>query len=200
MKLLRPLIASLTLLAAGTPAIAQEAPKRPNFLVIVADDLGYSDIGAFGGEIATPSLDALASRGLKLTGLHAAATCSPTRAMLLSGLDNHEAGLGTMAESIAANQKGQPGYEGYLRPDAASLAERLGAAGYRTLFSGKWHLGLAPEQDPHARGFQHSFAMLQGSHNHYGLNVSTDPTRIGGFTYRQDGQTLASLPQDFYSS
>lgn len=198
MKLAHSLIAALSLLA--VPAAAEEPAKRPNVLIILADDLGYSDIGAFGGEISTPNLDALAARGLKMTGMHAAATCSPTRAMLLSGLDNHEAGLGAMAESLSPSQRGQRGYEGYLRSDAATLAERLAPGGYRTLFSGKWHLGLTPEQDPQARGFQRSFTMLQGSHNHYGLNVSTDPTKIGGATYRENGQTLASLPADFYSS
>ncbi|HUD28417.1 MAG TPA: sulfatase-like hydrolase/transferase, partial [Novosphingobium sp.] len=111
------LVAGATL-AAGVPAAAQDQQaKRPNFLVIVADDLGYSDIGAFGGEIETPNLDALAARGLKLTGFHTAPTCSPTRSMLLTGLDHHEAGLGNMAEVIAPNQVGKPGHEGYLRAD-----------------------------------------------------------------------------------
>ena len=82
--------------------------------------------------------------------------------MLLSGTDNHLAGLGTMAELVAPNQKGKPGHEGYLRRDVATLAEILASGGYRTLFSGKWHLGLTAEQDPHARGFQSSFALLQG--------------------------------------
>jgi arylsulfatase len=118
--------------------------------------------------------------------------------MLLTGLDNHEAGLGNMAEALAPNQRGRVGYEGYLRPDTATLAELLGSAGYRTLFSGKWHLGLTPEQDPSRRGFQHSFAMLQASHNHFGLQLSTDPAK--GFVYREDGRTLTELPADFYSS
>lgn len=182
----------------GTPAAPVPAQTRPNLLIILADDLGYSDIGAFGSEIVTPNLDALAARGLKLTGLHSAPTCSPTRSMLLTGLDNHQAGLGSMAELLAPNQRGQPGYEGFLRPDTASLAERLGAGGYRTLFSGKWHLGLTPEQDPSQRGFQHSFALLQGGHNHFGLQLAVDPTK--GYTYREDGKTLGSLPADFYSS
>jgi arylsulfatase len=182
----------------AAPAIAEPAPKRPNFLIIVADDLGFSDIGAFGGEIDTPNLDALARNGLRLTGFHTAPTCSPTRSMLLSGTDNHKAGLGSMAELLAPNQLGKPGHEGYLRPDIASLAELLSAGGYRTLFSGKWHLGLTPAQDPHARGFQHSFALLQGGHNHFGLNLSDDPTK--GYTYREDGITLTSLPANFYSS
>ncbi|PBN41824.1 arylsulfatase [Sphingobium sp. D43FB] len=178
----------------------QAAPdKRPNFLVIVADDLGYSDLGAFGGEIATPNLDALALSGLRLTDWHTAPTCSPTRSMLLSGTDNHRAGLATMAELVAPNQKGKPGHEGYLSPKVASLAELLSANGYRTLQSGKWHLGLTPQQDPSARGFQHSFVMLQGAHNHFGTDLTTDPSKPGA-TYRENGQTLSALPADFYSS
>ena len=197
LKIILPLAAAL-LGAASPAAVAAAEAQRPNFLVIVADDLGYSDIGAFGGEIATPNLDAIANAGTKLTGFHTAPTCSPTRSMLLSGTDNHKAGLGSMAELLAPNQKGQPGHEGYLRADVASLAELLGAGGYRTLFSGKWHLGLAPAQDPHARGFQHSFALLQGGHNHFGRNVSADPAK--GFTYTQDGRIVDTLPADFYSS
>lgn len=194
---IRTLLASLALSSAlVAPAAAQE--KRPNILVIVADDLGYSDLGAFGGEIATPNLDRLATAGVRFTGFHTAPTCSPTRSMLLSGTDNHRAGLGTMAEMQAPNQVGKPGHEGYLRPDIAALPEILAASGYRTLFSGKWHLGLAPEQDPHARGFQHSFALLQGAGNHFGTDISTDPKT--GATYREDGKTLSALPRDFYSS
>ncbi|KTE38413.1 arylsulfatase [Sphingopyxis sp. HIX] len=177
---------------AAAPTQAKE--KRPNFLVIVADDLGYSDLGAFGGEISTPHLDRLALAGVRLAGFHTAPTCSPTRSMLLSGTDNHIAGLGTMAEMIRPNQKDKPGYEGYLRSDVATLAERLAAGGYATLFSGKWHLGLTPEQDPHARGFRRSFALLQGGHNHFGTDVGTTAT------YTEQGRALAKLPADFYSS
>lgn len=190
-------LASLVLAVSGPAALAKEA-KRPNFLIIIADDLGFSDVGAFGGEIATPNLDRLAMSGLRFTGFHTAPTCSPTRSMLLSGTDNHIAGLGNMAEVLASNQKGQPGYEGYLRTDIASLAERFSAGGYRTLFSGKWHLGVKPEQDPYARGFQQSFALLQGGHNHFGKDVSLDQSK--GNTYSLNGRPLATLPADFYSS
>lgn len=182
----------LAFLIVASPAHAKE--RRPNFLVIVADDLGYSDIGVFGGEIRTPNLDRLALAGIRLAGFHTAPTCSPTRSMLLSGTDNHLAGLGTMAELIRPNQKGKPGYEGYLRSDVATLAERLAAGGYSTLFSGKWHLGLTPEQDPHARGFQRSFALLQGGHNHFGTDVGTTAT------YTEQGKPLSALPAGFYSS
>lgn len=183
---------------APVAAAAPTAERRPNFLVIVADDLGYSDIGAFGGEIATPNLDRLALAGIRLAGFHTAPTCSPTRSMLLSGTDNQIAGLGTMAELIRPNQQGKPGYEGYLRRDVATLAERLSVAGYRTLFSGKWHLGLIAEQDPSARGFQRSFTLAQGGHNHYGTDA--DPAKGGTATYREDGKQLTRLPADFYSS
>jgi len=189
-------IAALAASTSALPALADAptAQDRSNFLVIVADDLGYSDLGAFGSEISTPHLDALALSGLRLTDFHTAPTCSPTRSMLLSGTDNHRAGLGSMAEFVAPNQKGQPGHEGHLRADVASLAELLAANGYRTLQSGKWHLGLRPEDDPHARGFQHSFTLLQGSHNHFGTDIGK------GATYREDGRTLTSLPANFYSS
>lgn len=203
---IRTFIASLALATAlVAPAAARDAapsptqPRRPNFLVIIADDLGYSDLGAFGSEIATPNLDRLATTGVRFTGFHTAPTCSPTRSMLLSGTDNHRAGLGTMAEMQAPNQIGKPGHEGYLRPDIAALPEILAAGGYRTLFSGKWHLGLTPAQDPHARGFQHSFALLQGAGNHFGDDIAAEQ-KPGATTYREDGRTLACLPKDYYSS
>ena len=180
------------------PAQADAKERRPNFLVIVADDLGYSDIGAFGSEIATPNLDRLALAGIRLAGFHTAPTCSPTRSMLMSGTDNHLAGLGTMAELIRPNQKDKPGYEGYLRRDVATIAERLSEGGYRTLFSGKWHLGLTPDQDPHARGFARSFALLQGGHNHFGTDA--DPDKEGAATYTEQGKRVPKLPADFYSS
>ncbi|WP_447756691.1 arylsulfatase [Sphingopyxis fribergensis] len=194
MKRFAPLL--LALVAIASPAQAKE--RRPNLLVIVADDLGYSDLGAFGGEIATPNLDTLALAGIRLAGFHTAPTCSPTRSMLLSGTDNHLAGLGTMAEMIRPNQKDKAGYEGYLRSDVATLAERLSEGGYRTLFSGKWHLGLTDEQDPHARGFQRSFSLAQGGHNHFGTDAGIAPPN--GATYRENGKAVLRLPADFYSS
>ena len=92
--------------------MAQE--RRPNILLIVADDAGYADIGSFGGEIQTPNLDALAAVGVRFTQFGVSATCSPSRSMLLSGTDNHQAGVGNMAEFMAPNQKGKVGYEGHL--------------------------------------------------------------------------------------
>ncbi|KAF4121858.1 arylsulfatase [Geosmithia morbida] len=183
--------------------------RRPNFLIIVADDLGFSDIGAFGGEIKTPNLDSLAADGLRFTDYHVAAACSPTRSMLLSGTDNHIAGIGTMAESIQDFQKDQPGYEGYLNDRVAALPELLRDAGYYTLMSGKWHLGLTPDRYPSKRGFDRSFSLLPGAANHYGWEPQVDdrnamPSILKSTPvfYVEDDSTVkpSELGPDFYSS
>lgn len=122
------------------------SPKKPNFLIVVADDLGFSDTGPYGSEIATPTLDRLAREGLTMTGFHTASACSPTRAMLLSGTDNHIAGLGQMAEfmfATGAKYWGQPGYEGYLNWRVAALPEIMQDNGYHTIMSGKWYVELS---------------------------------------------------------
>src|SRR5690242_18473413 len=130
-----------------------EDDKRPNIVLIVADDLGYSDLGCFGSEISTPNIDALASQGQLFTNFYTAAACSPSRAMLLSGNDNHIAGLGDMAERIPSMpaEIGKPGYEGYLNSKVICIAQLMKNAGYHTYISGKWHLGLTPEQSPTAK-------------------------------------------------
>ena len=150
--------------------------KRPNFLVIVADDLGFSDIGAFGGEINTPNLDRLAYAGIRLTDFHSAPACSPTRAMLLTGTDHHVAGIGTMLEVAIPGFQGAPGYEGHLNDRVVALPELLRDAGYLTLMSGKWHLGDTIETSPWGRGFERSFALLPAGASHYG------PAAGGGFS------------------
>ena len=117
--------------------------KKPNFLIVVADDLGFSDTGPYGGEIATPALDRLAKEGVTMTGFHTASACSPTRSMLFSGTDNHIAGLGQMSEYMQTNPTifaGKPGYEGYLNFRVASLSEILQDSGYLRLISGKWYV------------------------------------------------------------
>lgn len=179
---------------------------RPNFLVIVADDLGFSDIGAFGSEISTPNLDRLAYAGLRLTDFHAASACSPTRSMLLSGTDHHIAGIGTMAEVLPPEVAGKPGYEGHLNERVVTLPELLRDAGYTTLMSGKWHLGNNAASMPGARGFQHSFALLPGAANHYGFEPPLTPAECPGLLkttrglYSENDVLLEKLPDDFYSS
>ncbi|MSQ72185.1 MAG: arylsulfatase [Betaproteobacteria bacterium] len=174
--------------------------KRPNILLIVVDDMGWSDLGAFGGEIVTPNLDALASRGAKLTNFHTSPLCATTRAMLMTGCDHHQVGLGTMAELITPEQRGKPGYEGFLNDRADTIAERLRKGGYRTMMSGKWHLGIHAESPPSAKGFERSFALFQGEHNHYGAD-QTDATAgvHGKALYQMDGRP-ASLPAGAYST
>src|SRR5690606_7337935 len=140
--------------------MSQSHPARPNILLIVVDDMGFSDLGSFGAEINTPHLDALAREGVRLTDFHAASACSPTRAMLLTGVDHHIAGLGSMVELIPPGFDPPPGYEGYLNDQVVSVVELLRDAGYRTLMSGKWHLGHTLDRAPHARGFERSFALL----------------------------------------
>ncbi len=172
--------------------------KRPNFLVIVADDLGFSDIGAFGGEINTPNLDRLAHEGIRFTDFHSAPACSPTRSMLLTGTDHHIAGIGTMLEVAGPGFRGAPGYEGYLNDRVVALPELLRDAGYLTLMAGKWHLGNTIERSPWARGFERSFALLPGGASHYGT------AGTGGFSpmptlYTEDDQ-FVTVGEDFYSS
>ncbi len=180
--------------------VAAAVSKRPNVLVIVADDLGFSDLGAFGGEIETPRLDALARQGLRFTDFHTAPACSPTRAMLLTGTDHHIAGLGTLDEVASKSQRGRPGYEGYLNQRVVTVTELLREAGYRTFMSGKWHLGMTLETSPHTRGFDRSFALLPGAANHY----ASSPRAGTGFprqdTLYAEDDCFVGLPEDFYTS
>lgn len=188
------LAALLTSCAAVPEGSASESVPRPNFLVIVVDDLGFSDLSLTGSEIHTPNIDQLASDGLFFTNFYAGGTCSPTRAMLLSGMDHHRAGVGAMIEHIAPNQVGQPGYEGVLNERVVALPELLNDAGYHTYAVGKWHLGMTAETSPEARGFQRSFMLLNGGASHFdqaGLLRRADPA-----AYREDGE-MVDLPEDF---
>jgi arylsulfatase A-like enzyme len=185
--------------------------KRPNILIIVADDLGFSDTSPYGSEISTPALDRLAKDGLRMTDFHTAPACSPTRAMLFSGTDSHIAGLGQMAEFMMKNPesyKGVPGYEGYLNFRVAALSEILQDAGYHTLMAGKWHLGMKPELSPHTRGFNRAAAYLPGAGNHYNYEPQFEESmrlppmmKSDGF-WMEGSQPLDrhTLPADFYSS
>ncbi len=122
---------------------AAEIPSFPNFVLILADDMGYSDIGYYGSEIPTPHLDALAARGLRFSQFYNTARCSPTRASLLTGLHPHQAGIGTLAADPGKQAKPEaaPGYQEYLNDRCVTLAEALRPNDYRTLMSGKRHLG-----------------------------------------------------------
>jgi arylsulfatase A-like enzyme len=190
------LLASLAFVsAAAGDARAQD--DRPNILLIVADDAGYSDLGSYGGEIQTPNLDALAALGIRFTQFTASATCSPSRSMLLSGTDNHLAGLGNMAEFMAPNQAGNPGYEGHLNDRVAVLPELLKDAGYNTFMAGKWHMGEEPEHWPAARGFQRDLTLIPGGGSHlddmWGAVGERQP-------YTYNGELIRALRPGFHSS
>jgi arylsulfatase len=139
-------------LSASATGFGLQRPKRPNILVIVADDLGYSDLGCFGGEIDTTNLNALAADGLRFTQFYTTARCCPSRASLLTGQYPHKVGVGHMVTDL-----GHPGYRGRLSENAATLAEVLKLGGYRTFMSGKWHVGT---KDPTRRGFEQYFGTL----------------------------------------
>lgn len=135
-----------------------EGQNRPNIVLIMADDMGFSDVGCYGGEIDTPNIDGLAEEGLRFTQFYNAARCCPTRASLLTGLYPHQAGVGHMRADI-----GHPSYRGHLNDRCVTLPEVLGAQGYQTFMSGKWHLGKAYEHWPNARGFDRYSGLLDGA-------------------------------------
>jgi len=176
----------------------QSAEGRPNILLIVADDLGFSDLGVTGGEIATPNIDALARAGILFTEFHVAPNCGPTRGSLLTGVDYHRAGMGGNPEVAAENQKGLPAYQGHLREDVVSVAELLQTAGYHTYMAGKWHLGKDARNLPGGRGFERSFALLNGAASHWADQAPIIP---GSETlYTENDQPVEKLPPDFYST
>lgn len=133
-------------------ALALSAADRPNILLIVADDLGYSDLGCYGGEIDTPHLDTLAASGVRLTRFYNTGRCCPSRACILTGQYPHRVGLGHMTQDI-----GRPGYRGRVSPDALTIAQVLKTGGYRSFIAGKWHLGT---EDPTKHGFEEFYGTL----------------------------------------
>lgn len=190
--------ADANLLAADSSTPGSDR-QQPNILLIVADDLGYSDIGAYGGEISTPNLDALAHQGLATTNFHTAATCSPTRTMLLSGTDNHPAGMATMPGHLSANQAGKPGYEMFFNNRAFSIASLLKRGGYHTYIAGKWHIGSKPEHRPNRRGFERSFVLLEGGASHFDDQLG--PTsKFPKAHYVANGEPVETLPEGFFST
>jgi arylsulfatase len=169
-------------LAAGS-AIA--APKRPNIVLILADDMGFSDIGCYGGEIETPNLDALARKGIRFTHFHNTARCCPSRASLLTGLYPHQAGVGHMVDV----PKPFPGYVGDLNSQCVTIAEALRPAGYHTLMSGKWHvtpISKSKHNWPLQRGFEKFYGIVGGGGDYYNpatLTRDNEPIEPDGKDY-----------------
>ncbi len=140
-----------------------QTKKKPNIIVILADDMGYADIGCFGSETKTPNLDDMAAKGLKMTQFYNASRCCPTRASLLTGLYQHQTGVGDMV-----NTRKEPAYQGYLNQNCVTIAEALKPHGYSTFMAGKWHVGQAPQHWPTKRGFDRYFGLIDGAGSYFG--------------------------------
>ena len=169
-------------------------PGKPNIIVILSDDMGYSDIGCYGGEVHTPNLDRLAENGLRFTQFYNSARCCPTRASLITGLHPHQTGIGHMTNP--PNRPGGhdyriEGYRGFLNQNCVTIAEALKPAGYRTLMTGKWHLGyFGKEKWPLQRGFDKYYGIIPGASNFF------KPVHPRGITLGND--TLTITDPDFY--
>ncbi len=194
----QPAVSATTAATRPAAAAPASAPRPPNIVLIVADDLGFSDLGSFGAEFATPHLDALARRGARFTNFHVAASCSPTRAMLLTGVDNHLAGVGNMRETIPREHFGQPGYLSVLNDRVVTFASLLQDAGWRTYVAGKWHVGKEPHNLPDQRGFDRSLVQGDsGSDNWYTAQRYLDlADKVDWF---ENGKP-AKMPERYYSS
>jgi len=195
------LIAIITM-SCGENTTEQTNSKQPNILLIVADDLGFTDLGCYGSEIKTPNIDALAQNGIRNTSFCTAPTCSPARAMLLSGVVAHRNGYGTMEGDWADNQKGLKGYEGHLNFDVVTFPKLLQDANYHTSIAGKWHQAFPPvtkEQWAFNRGFTRSYCMQQGGGGHF-YDKQPLLSFIPQTLYVEDSSYIETLPKDFYSS
>jgi len=183
------------LLALSTWCRAQE--KRPNIVVILADDLGFSDVGCYGSEIPTPNIDLLANAGVRFTRFYNNTRCCPSRASLLTGLYPHDAGIGRMAEDpedSTVNNEGVDGYRGYLTKNSVTIAEVLKSAGYHTYMSGKWHVGMhGKDKWPLQRGFERYYGILSGGSSY----LKPFPPR--GITV-DNGATSYDVPDDYYTT
>ncbi|MFP6828887.1 MAG: arylsulfatase [Gammaproteobacteria bacterium] len=164
------------------PTVESEAAEtRPNILLIMADDLGYTDLGSFGGEIRTPNLDALALGGVRLTNYHVGPACSQTRTMIMSGTYTE---VGAISDGVRNR---------YLADNVVALPQLMSDAGYHTYMAGKWHVGSGEGRHPAARGFESSFALMGGAAEHFKVG----PDREGRYT--ENGVSVV-LPEDFYST
>jgi arylsulfatase/uncharacterized sulfatase len=181
----------------GTAAAEPAAAPRPNIVLVVIDDATPTDLGAYGSEIATPNIDRLAAAGTRFTNFRATPMCAPSRAMLLTGVDSHTAGIGNLPESVPGSHAGQRGYLGHLADDVVTVATLLQRGGYRTYAAGKWHLGHTPGTLPNARGFERSFVVDATGADNWEQRPYL-PIYDGSEWY-EDGKP-AALPADFYSS
>jgi arylsulfatase/uncharacterized sulfatase len=196
-RLIGPVLVMALGLSLCSTAIAATT-DRPNIVVLVADDWGFTDVGAFGGEIATPNIDELARRGMRFSNFHVAASCSPTRSMLLTGVDSHRNGHGNLRETMPREHLGKPGYLGSLVPNVVTLGTLLRDGGYRTYVAGKWNVGSEPDNLPDRRGFDKSFVMGDTGSDNWEPEKRYLPhnAKVNWF---EDGKAPV-MPAEFYSS
>ncbi len=185
---------------ATTLTLNMAVAQKPNIVLILADDMGFSDLGCFGSEIPTPNLDKLAKKGVRFSQFYNTARCCPTRASLLTGLYQHQTGIGMMAEDPFKGEKdkdpndaGVPGYKGYLNHQCVTIAEVLKPAGYHTYMAGKWHVGMHGEEKwPLQRGFEHYYGILAGACSYL--------KPVGGRGLTSDNTKLPAPEGDFYTT
>lgn len=159
--------------------------KRPNIIVILADDMGFSDLQCYGSEISTPNLDRMAKGGVRFTQFYNCARCCPTRASLLTGLYPHQAGVGHMIDDC-----GLPSYQGYLNDRCVTIAEAIRPAGYTPVMTGKWHVGEKQPHWPMDRGFEDYYGLISGASNYFKLDE--------GRTFVDGNEPVANLGKNFY--
>jgi len=190
---LATILVAVTLSSA--PIAAQD--KRPNILVVLFDDVGFMDFGAYGSDSRTPTIDGLARRGTMLSRYYTSPFCGPSRAMLMTGMDNHQTGMGTLVETLSPEMEGKPGYAMVWQREQATIASLLRAAGYQTFVTGKWGIGETGANLPNAFGFDRSYVMDATG----GSNYDTKPYLPGyhAVDWFEDGKPI-TLPKDFYSS
>lgn len=174
-----------------------DAQERPNIVFLLADDLGYTDIAPYGSEVNTPALSKLAQQGVRFTNYHTAANCAPARAMLLTGVNNHLAGVPNIPEMLAPEQMVHDNYRGVLGDNVVTIATLLESSGYHTYMAGKWHLGAQPGKLPSQRGFKRTVALMDsGADNWEQRPYLPIYDQANWFA---DGERF-DLPDDFYSS
>ncbi len=178
-------------------AADRAAEQAPNMVLVLVDDAGLMDFGSYGGEARTPTIDQLADQGVQFSNYHTSPLCAPSRAMLLTGLDNHLTGVATIPEILTPDQATQPGYSMHLESGVQTVASILSRAGYRTYMTGKWHLGSGEGDLPNAHGFDRSFALdASGADNWEQKSYLPYYDHAPWF---EDGEP-GHLPEDFYSS
>lgn len=181
-----------------SPAQAQESgARKPNIVVILLDDVGFMDIGAFGSDTRTPNIDALATRGARLSRYYTSPFCGPSRAMLLTGMDNHQTGMGTLVETVPDRLRAYPGYTMTWKPDQKTIASHLSGVGYQTYVTGKWGIGEVGRNLPNRFGFDRSYVMDATGGGNYDAKPYLPASHA--VSWFEDGKPV-TLPSNWYSS